>query len=345
MIPQTDLSCQTENRCSPTLHSQSWQSQMIDAVRCADELCQLLDISPEQVNLSAAAARKFPIMVPRAFVNQMERGNPLDPLLLQVLNLDSEEVKSEGFSADPLNEEAYSPVPGLIHKYHGRVLMIVTGKCAINCRYCFRRSFPYSDNNPSRADWQAAFDYIESDTSLTEVIFSGGDPLSAPDSHLCWLSEQLEQIPHLKRLRIHTRLPVVIPQRICAEFIDWMEKTRLQIQLVLHINHPNEIGDDLQQALRRLRPLGLHTLNQSVLLRGINDDLNTLAKLQEKAYEAGILPYYLHCLDPVEGAAHFDVAKSEARQLITMLRARLPGYLVPRLAVELPGSVSKDVLC
>lgn len=339
MIPQTDLSCQTE-----TASESSWQRQMIEAVRNPEELCELLDITPEEAGLSQVAHKQFPLMVPRGFVNLMERGNPEDPLLKQVLNTRAEEATVSGFEQDPLNEHEYNPLPGLIHKYQGRVLLIVTGKCAINCRYCFRRNFPYSDNNPSKGDWQAAFDYIRRDKSLTEVILSGGDPLSAPDKHLSWLTSQLEQITHLNRLRIHTRLPVVIPERINAEMLDWLDKTRFKTQLILHINHPNEISHRLEQAIKKLRPLGITPLNQSVLLKGINDQLEILTELQEKAFSAGILPYYLFCMDRVAGAAHFDVPQEQAKILLHRLRAQLPGYLVPRLAVETPGEFSKTIL-
>lgn len=344
MIPQTDLSCQIQSEQTETWHSQPWQSQVMDSVRDADELCRLLELSPEQLNLSNQAAKKFPVTVPRAFIDLIETGNPQDPLLLQVLNQSKEDISVEGFTADPIDEVNYNVAPGLIHKYQSRALMIVSGKCAINCRYCFRRSFPYAENNPGRTQWQQAFNYIENNKNLTEIIFSGGDPLSAPDRHLNWLAEQLSNIKHVKRLRIHSRLPVVIPARICDELIHWLESTRLKIQLVLHINHPNEISAQLTQALNRLRPLGIHTLNQSVLLKSINDNVDTLQTLQEKAFEAGILPYYLHLMDPVEGASHFDVSEQNAKTLINQLRARLPGYLMPRLVADLPGKSSKTIL-
>ena len=345
MIPQTDLSCQTQNRRRETHHGKSWQRQMIDSVRDANELCHLLELSPEQLKLSDRAARQFPVNVPHSFVHRMEKGNPGDPLLLQVLNQSEEDHRPEGYSTDPVDERAFMAAPGLIHKYSGRVLMIVSGKCAINCRYCFRRSFPYSENNPGRDQWQEAFAYIENERGLSEIIFSGGDPLSAPDKHLAWLTDRLAEISHLKRLRIHTRLPVVIPQRISDELISWLAKSRLKVQLVLHINHPNEINSELAQALDRLKPLGIQTLNQSVLLKGINDSADCLQALQEKAFDAGILPYYLHIMDPVEGASHFDVSEQVALGLIDQLRARLPGYLVPRLVVELAGKSSKTLLC
>lgn len=283
-------------------------------------------------------------MVPRAFVGLMEPGNPEDPLLLQVLNRKEEEFNPPGFSDDPLQEEEFTPLPGLVHKYRGRVLLIVSGKCAINCRYCFRRSFAYGDNNPGKQGWLDVMNYIREREDISEVIFSGGDPLSAPDRHLSWLTQQLEEIPHLRRLRIHTRLPVVIPDRINDDFLAWVSATRLSVQIVLHINHPNEIGNGLRRAIDKLIAAGIHPLNQSVLLKGINDQVETLQTLQEVGFDAGILPYYLFCLDRIKGASHFETTQEKAREIWTELKYRLPGYLVPRLAIEEPGEKSKTLL-
>ncbi|MBC6429212.1 MAG: EF-P beta-lysylation protein EpmB [Cellvibrionales bacterium] len=344
MIPQTDRpgADPIDPQIAPQIEP-SWQAQLRDAVRSGAELCQLLELRPQQVALSAQAAQQFPVQVPRAFVGLMAKRDPADPLLLQVLNSALEDRHQDGYGPDPLDEAAYNPLPGLLHKYPGRALLIVSGKCAIHCRYCFRRHFPYAANNPGRQNWQPALDYLAADSSLHEVIFSGGDPLSAPDTQLRWLCERLEQIPHLQRLRIHTRLPVVIPQRIDAALLAWLTATRLQIQMVLHINHPNEISPALARALQRLRAIG-PCLNQSVLLAGVNDDLDTLANLQERAYAAGVLPYYLFCLDRVQGAAHYAVPRHRALELVRGLRQRLPGYLVPRLAIEEAGQQSKTLL-
>ncbi len=339
MIPHSQASCQTDSRVQVP-----WQSQLIAAIRDPKELCRLLNLAPADVDLSDQACRDFPLLVPRAFVGLMQPGNPDDPLLLQVLNRKEEEVNPIGFSEDPLREEDFTPLPGLVHKYPGRVLLIVSGKCAINCRYCFRRSFDYGENNPGRQGWLDVMEYIRKQPGITEVIFSGGDPLSAPDKHLSWLTQQLETIPHLKRLRIHTRLPVVIPDRINEEFLSWVCETRLRVQVVLHINHPNEIGDGLRAAVRKMRARGLQPLNQSVLLKGINDQVDTLKALQENGYDAGILPYYLFCLDRVSGASHFEVSLQEAKSLWNELRTGLPGYLVPRLALEEAGEKSKTLI-
>lgn len=317
---------------------------MINAVRDPVELCQLLKLTPSEIGLSSQGHRDFPLLVPRAFVDLMEPGNVADPLLLQVLNRREEEFNPPGFSEDPLQEEEFTPLPGMVHKYHGRVLLIVAGKCAINCRYCFRRSFAYEENNPGRQGWLKVIDYIRERKEISEVIFSGGDPLSAPDKQLAWLTEQLGKIPHLRRLRIHTRLPVVIPDRINDDFLDWISATRLAVQIVLHINHPNEIGEGLENAVSKLTDRGIQPLNQSVLLKGINDDADTLQALQENGFDAGILPYYLFCLDRVRGASHFEVSQETAREIWNELRYRLPGYLVPRLAIEEPGEKSKTLL-
>lgn len=274
----------------------------------------------------------------------MEPGNAADPLLLQVLNRKEEEFSPPGFSDDPLQEEEFTPLPGMVHKYHGRVLLIVAGKCAINCRYCFRRSFAYADNNPGRQGWLKVIDYIRERREISEVIFSGGDPLSAPDKQLAWLTEQLGEIPHLRRLRIHTRLPVVIPDRINDDLLNWISATRLRVQIVLHINHPNEISEGLGNAVGRLSAMGIQLLNQSVLLKGINDDVDTLQTLQENGFDVGILPYYLFCLDRVRGTSHFEVPQETARTIWNELQYRLPGYLVPRLAIEEPGEKSKTLL-
>ena len=339
MIPQSQVSCQTDSPNRGT-----WQSQLITAIRDPDVLCRRLKLNPSDTHLSAQAHKDFPLLVPDAFAELMEPGNPNDPLLLQVLNRKEEEINPEGYTEDPLQEENFNPLPGLVHKYPGRVLLIVTGKCAINCRYCFRRSFAYADNNPGRQDWLKAISYIRERESISEVIYSGGDPLSAPDKHLAWLTQQLEDIPHLRRLRIHTRLPVVIPDRINTDFLDWVTKSRLKTQMVLHINHPNEIGPGLKEAIKKLSNAGIQPLNQSVLLRGINDNADTLQALQEIGFDAGILPYYLFCLDRVRGASHFEVPLEKAHKLWSELQQRLPGYLVPKLAIEEPGEHSKTLL-
>ncbi len=318
-----------------------WQNELADIIRSPEELLTLLELDTVHLPAALAASRDFALRVPRAFAERMRKGDPDDPLLRQVLPLGDELQAAPGYSEDPLGEAAANPHPGLIHKYHGRVLLIVSGGCAINCRYCFRRHFPYADNNPGRARWQTALDYIAADETITEVIYSGGDPLNAPDRQLAWLTERVAAIDHVRRLRVHTRLPVVLPNRIDEDCLAWLTGHRLQTTVVIHSNHPREIDASVGAALTRLRQSGITLLNQAVLLRDINDRADTLAELSERLFEWGVLPYYLHLLDPVAGAHHFDVPDAEALCLLDRLRARLPGYLVPRLVREIAGEPHK----
>lgn len=271
----------------------------------------------------------------------MRKGDISDPLLRQVLPLGAEMLSAPGFSHDPLGEEESNPIPGVVHKYHGRALLIISPACAIHCRYCFRRHFPYEDNTLGKGEWQAALDYLANDESISEVIYSGGDPLAANDNFLLWMSEQIAVIPHIKRLRIHTRLPLVIPSRINHSCLHWLTATRLKVVMVWHINHPNEIDTSVRQAAQTLKNKGVDLLNQSVLLKEVNDSTETLVALSEQLFEAGILPYYIHRLDKVAGAAHFDVSEEKTLQLQQELLALLPGYLVPRFVCEQAGAQTK----
>jgi EF-P beta-lysylation protein EpmB len=308
-------------------------------------LLALLDLDPQSVGLSEEAAAGFGIRVTRSFVNRMQRGDPQDPLLRQVLASAQELLPQPGFDADPVGEQDHAnPVPGLLHKYHGRVLLLVTGACAIHCRYCFRRHFPYDANRNSRETWDRALDYIEADSSITEVIFSGGDPLMASDAQLADLVARLARIPQLRRLRIHTRLPIVLPERVTKGLLQAITHPSLRTTVVVHANHANEIDESVRIALHTLRDAGITVLNQAVLLAGINDTLDTQATLSETLFDAGVLPYYLHLLDKVSGAAHFDVDASKAKTLHAQLGARLPGYLVPRLVTEQAGEPGKTIL-
>ncbi|MGY5451922.1 EF-P beta-lysylation protein EpmB [Agarivorans sp. MS3-6] len=318
----------------------NWQKELANAITNPKDLLKRLQLAPENHQQDIEARKLFPMRVPMSFVNRIEKGNPKDPLLLQVLPLAEEFIASPGFTEDPLGEHQ-SAVPGLLHKYQSRVLFIVRGGCAVNCRYCFRRHFPYQDNSPNKAGWQQALDYIRQDKNINEVIFSGGDPLMANDQQLAWLVGQLEQIPHLRRLRIHSRLPVVIPNRITDELVSLLQDTRLQCVMVSHINHPNEINDELRLAYARLHKAGISLLNQAVLLKGINDNADTLAKLSEQLFASHIMPYYLFLLDKVAGAAHFDSSEEKAVAIMRQLYKLLPGYLVPRLSREQAGKSSK----
>ncbi|AXU96634.1 EF-P beta-lysylation protein EpmB [Erwinia persicina] len=323
---------------------EEWLHQLADVITDPDELLQLLALQHHPELVSGHDARRlFALRVPRAFAARMRKGDPQDPLLLQVITSQQEFVDAPGYSTDPLDEQS-SVVPGLLHKYRNRALLLVKGGCAVNCRYCFRRHFPYSDNQGNKRNWQQALEYIRQQPELDEIIFSGGDPLMAKDHELDWLIGELEQIPHIRRLRIHTRLPVVIPKRITETLCQRLSQSRLQTLMVTHINHAQEIDDDLRHAMQRLKRAGVTLLNQSVLLRGINDHAVTLATLSNALFDAGILPYYLHVLDKVQGAAHFYVDDERARGIMRELLSRVSGYMVPKLAREIGGEPSKTPL-
>ncbi|SFX21123.1 EF-P beta-lysylation protein EpmB [Marinospirillum alkaliphilum] len=325
-----------------------WSETLRHAIRDPLQLCDRLGLDPDQLPGGRQGLQQghglFRTLVPEPFLQLMEPGNPQDPLLLQVLPLGSENQPQPGFVTDPLQEQQANPLPGLIHKYTSRVLLTTSGACAVNCRYCFRRHFPYADNSLSEAATEQIIHYLQQHPQVNEIILSGGDPLATPDARLAKRIRQLEQLPQLKRLRIHTRLPVVIPSRINDELLTWLSATRLQTLMVLHINHPQEISPELEKALARLHQRGVILLNQSVLLRGVNDNPVTLGNLSERLFEQKVMPYYLHAFDPVAGAAHFAIDDQQAKRIYQQLLARLPGYLVPRLVREQPDQPSKTPL-
>ena len=323
---------------------QSWQEAVKDAVRDPTELCRLVGLPPRYASDARRADGVFPVFAPRGYIARMRPGDPLDPLLRQVLPLEDELAEVAGFAHDPVGDRAATRLPGLLHKYHSRILMVTTGACAVHCRYCFRRHFPYGEGPKSPAAWQAAIETIAGDDSLREVILSGGDPLMLVDDHLRQLAAQLAKIPHLRRLRIHTRLPLMIPERINAELLEWLVGNRLTPIMVIHANHAQELSGPVVDALARLSAAGVPLLNQAVLLRGINDDADTLAELCERLVDLRVMPYYLHQLDRVAGAAHFEVDEAIGRDLVQQLRRRLPGYAVPRYVRETAGDESKQVL-
>ena len=319
----------------------NWQLSLKTAITNPDELCRELALDPKMFFQIPEMITHFPLRVPREFLARMEKGNPQDPLLLQALPVVRELINSSGYSLDPLNEKKSNRIPGLLHKYHGRALLTVSSACAIHCRYCFRRHFPYEKNIPRKQGWNRVFDYLKSDTSITEIILSGGDPLMLKDKVLAEFISCVETIVQLKRLRIHTRLPIVIPERITDELINMLNNTRLLPTIVIHCNHPNEIDASVIMALRSLQKTRTTLLNQSVLLKNINDHKETLICLSENLFEAGVLPYYLHFLDKVQGAAHFEVSEAQAQCLITEMTKRLPGYLVPKLVREIVNAPAK----
>jgi len=328
-------------RSAKVKHTPAWQTELGQAISDPAELLRRLRLDSHLLPAARRAARLFPLRVPLSYVARMRIGEPDDPLLRQVLPLDMECEDAPGFEADPVGDLRAMPVPGLLHKYHGRVLLIATGACAVHCRYCFRRHFPYSDARPSVDSWRAALDYIAADHSVREVILSGGDPLSLNDRRLSELVSRIEAVDHVQRLRIHTRQPVVLPSRVDDALLAWLGELRLRKILVLHANHANELDAAVAGALQRLRAADVTLLNQSVLLRSVNDSVKALAELSEALFAAGVLPYYLHLLDKVRGAAHFDVPAERAVRLIDALNDRLPGYLVPRLVTEQPGDRAK----
>lgn len=321
--------------------SPGWKQELAAAVRDPGELCQLLELDPAIGLRAVAASRGFSLLVPRGFVARMRPGDPTDPLLLQVLPQPAELENVAGFTADPLAERQARRAGGLIQKYAGRALLLVTGGCAINCRYCFRREFPYAENGATPTGLAAALDALAADDSVREVILSGGDPLLLDDPQLQRLIANLETIPHLRRLRIHSRLPVVLPARMTRELAAALAGSRLVVSLVIHANHPAELDASVARGLERVSASVPLRFNQSVLLRGVNDDADTLVALSERLIDLGVTPYYLHLLDPVQGAAAFGVSKARGRALVDALRRRLPGYAVPRLAREVPGEPSK----
>ncbi len=327
----------------PQLHlcdENSWQKDLREVITDPKKLLDLLDIDSDGYLQHFKARKLFPVRVPLPFIKRMKKGDINDPLLKQVMPLSNEFIVSDGYVTDPLNEHD-TVATGLLHKYKHRVLMIVKAGCAINCRYCFRRHFPYQDNSPNKQRWQQALTYIENNQDISEVIFSGGDPLMASDEHLTWLVEQLEKITHVKRLRIHSRLPVVIPRRVTSTLINLLKNTRLKSTVVLHINHANEIDDDFINALEPLKAARIPLFNQSVMLKGINDNSTVLCELSEQLFDAGIQPYYLHLFDPVQGAAHFDVPEKKAITIANEMLAALPGFLMPKLVREVAGQTNK----
>ena len=319
-----------------------WQKKLAEGFSSAAELLTFLGLPISMAN--HLAEKQFKTRVPRGFAARMRAGDPNDPLLLQVLAVSEELRVQDGFSSDPLAETSTNPLPGLIHKYQSRVLLTVTGACAVNCRYCFRRHFPYQNNNPGRTGWQAALDYIAQDHCIHEVILSGGDPLLATDNILRPLLEDLAAIPHLHTVRFHSRIPIVLPERINNNFLNFITENRLQKVMVLHSNHPQEFDSNVFYACKELQRAGCHLLNQSVLLAGVNDNASILAALSERLFACGVLPYYLHVLDKVQGAAHFDIPLEKTVSIFHELQELLPGYLVPRLVREEPGKKSKTLL-
>lgn len=319
----------------------SWQNLLAGSLTDPATLLRRLGLDLGLLAQVTAAAQDFPLRVPEPYIARMRHGDLKDPLLRQVLPVGEELAEQPGYVSDPLGELHANARPGIIHKYAGRLLLVVSAGCAVNCRYCFRRHFPYEDNRLGTDDWSQALEYIRNDPSIREVIYSGGDPLAASDRRLAWLTREIAAIGHVRRLRVHTRLPVVIPQRVTPALLDALCGTRLPVTMVLHCNHANELDDELGRAIADLRRAQVTVLNQAVLLRGVNHRLEDQLALCEALGDQGVLPYYLHVLDQVRGASHFAVNDADATRLVGQMLTRLPGFLVPRLVREVAGERGK----
>ena len=317
-----------------------WQLAMKRAIRSAGELRQYLSLGPDRDGLD----ERFPTFVPLELASRINSGDPDDPVLRQVLPVNEEFVESHGFVSDPVGDLAASHPGGVLHKYHGRALIVTNGACAVHCRYCFRREFPYQDLNAQQSKWSKAIEYVRNDNSIEEVLLSGGDPLTLADESLTSLVTAIERVDHVRRLRIHTRLPIVIPQRVTDALVDRLASSRLAVWIVVHTNHRQEIDRAVSESLVKLRRAGLSMLNQSVLLAGVNDNVEALVDLSKSLVDIGVQPYYLHQLDRVRGASHFWVPPSLGVALVEEMRKRLPGYAVPTYVVEEAGEESKTII-
>ena len=328
--------------------TQAWQRILADSIRDPAELLHILQLPSELLEAAKKAAKNFPLRVPHPYLQRIQSAQLNDPLLKQILPIYHE----TGSDFDRKNSEMNEPVdavgdldamviPGLIHKYHGRALLTLTGACAIHCRYCFRRHFPYAQANPFKQYWPDILHYLQEHKEINELILSGGDPLSLTTDKLIRLTDDIQKIEHITSLRIHTRLPIVVPQRIDAECLDWLAKLKFNVIFVVHINHANEIDTQVMQVIQQLRQLQIHVLNQAVLLKGVNDDVTSLSDLSRRCFASGILPYYLHQLDHIQGNHHFTVKQAIGLDLIAKLRASLPGYLVPKYVQEIAGEAAK----
>ncbi|MGO2013035.1 MAG: EF-P beta-lysylation protein EpmB [Pseudoalteromonas sp.] len=326
-------------RNEANLHK-NWQKELSNVITCPKILLEMVGLSSQVHENDIKARSLFPVRVPVPFIKKMRYGDANDPLLLQVMPRHQEFIEKHGFNKDPLEEQSNNQ-PGLLHKYKSRVLVMFKTGCAVNCRYCFRRHFPYQENQLNKRSLLDALEYIKSDSNINEVILSGGDPLMAKDDAVSWFMDELEQLPQIKRMRIHSRLPVVIPARITDELCARFAKSPLKIVFTNHINHANEIDNDFKAAMQKLKQAGVTLLNQAVILKDVNDSSDAQIALSEALFDADILPYYLFLLDKVAGASHFDIDEQQAREIMAEMLSALPGFLVPKLAREIGGQPSK----
>lgn len=333
-------SCEVVPASSPPFEAE-WQASLRKAIRDPAELCRRLGLPPALGMDGAGGANQFPLLVPEEFLRRMRPGDADDPLLRQVLPIAEETYQVPGFALDPLEEQAVQPMPGLLTKYAGRALLIATGACAVHCRYCFRRHFPYSAGPKSPAQWLPYLEHLRAEPRLEEVILSGGDPLILTDERLAWLLHELASIPHVRRIRIHTRLPIVIPSRVTPALLQLLSAPGPTQVMVVHANHAAELDESVARACWSLRKAGVMLLNQAVLLKGVNDSVAALSALSLRLVDLGIVPYYLHQLDRVTGTHPWWVSAERGRELVAALRSELSGYAVPRYVCEVPGELSK----
>lgn len=322
----------------------SWQEALSNLITDPKDLWALLELDPALLEAAYQAAQLFPLKITHSFASRMEKGNINDPLLKQVVPLGAELLETQGYELDPLKEQAANPIPGLLHKYKNRALITLTSACAVHCRYCFRRHFAYADNNPGRSGWEKIIAYINEHQTIDEVILSGGDPLSVSDKLLKQFTDKLSDVAHIKRIRLHTRLPIVLPERVTDGLLQWIVELPWPLTIVVHANHPQEINEEVTAALIKLKNAGAMLLNQSVLLKDINDSVLVLKTLSERLFAANVLPYYLHVCDKVQNTAHYDVPHEVAKRLYAELAGEVSGYLLPKLAIEEPGKYSKTLL-
>ncbi len=322
--------------------SQNWKQLLSNAFRNRRDLLDYCQIDSSTLIFNADAG--FPLRVTRYYASLIEKGNAQDPLLLQVLPDARENELAAGYSSDPVGDQEAMVAPGLIHKYPNRVLLTLTGACAIHCRYCFRRHFPYSDAVVDFSLSGAIVSYLQQHTEINEVILSGGDPLVMGDEQIFRLIHNLNQLKHIHLLRIHSRLVSVLPERITDELMQILETFHGQVVWVTHINHANEISEHNQQTFKLINQHAQRIFNQSVLLKGVNDDADSLAKLSFKLFESSITPYYLHRLDKVQGSQHFALPEVESCRIYRDLKKQLPGYLLPRMVDEIAGKFSKSTV-
>lgn len=328
-------------RTATLLHKNDWKSALRNTINTPQQLAQAISLSQEAYKGLMHATELFPLKIPISVLSRIQENHLDDPVLRQYLPTEKEMQEHPDYQIDPVGDLNASPLPGIIHKYQSRALIITSQVCAVHCRYCFRRHFPYQDMQLTSKHQEKIIAYLRENPALNEIILSGGDPLSLDDEKLYELIQALESVSHIKTLRIHSRLPIVIPSRVTDRLLDILKNSRFKTVMVLHCNHANEIDEDVESACLKLKQHTDALLNQSVLLRSINDSADVLAELSYRLFDCGVIPYYLHLFDKVQNAAHFDISAKQATIIVDNLRKKLPGYLVPKLVTEIAGEPCK----